>query len=54
MADQKKFEDEAGKTITEKDVEDFYEENKEVRFRRHPRSSTVPRAAYRFSDKKVN
>lgn len=36
MADQKKFEDEAGKTITEKDVEDFYEENKEVRFRQSP------------------
>lgn len=36
MADQKKFEDEAGKTITEKDIEDFYEENKEVRFRQSP------------------
>ena len=26
MADQKKFEDEAGKTITEKDVKEFYED----------------------------
>ncbi len=36
MADQKKFEDEAGKTITEKDVKEFYETNKESRFRQSP------------------
>ena len=36
MADQKKFEDEAGKTITKKDVKEFYEKNKESRFRQSP------------------
>ena len=36
MADQKKFEDEAGNTITEKDVKEFYEANKESRFRQSP------------------
>ena len=32
-ADRKKFEDEAAKTITDQDVKDFYEKNKETRFR---------------------
>lgn len=36
MADQKKFEDEAEKTITEKDVKEFYETNKKSRFRQSP------------------
>jgi len=36
MADQKEFEDEAEKTITEKDVKEFYETNKESRFRQSP------------------
>ncbi|MGI9454307.1 MAG: hypothetical protein ACR2NE_07070 [Pirellulales bacterium] len=36
MADQKKFEDEAEKTITEEDVKEFYETNKESRFRQSP------------------
>ncbi len=36
MADQKKFEDEAAKAITQKDVEEFYEKNKESRFRQSP------------------
>ena len=33
MADQKKFEVAAEKTITDKDIEEFYEKNKETRFR---------------------
>ena len=36
IADQKEFEDEAEKTITEKDVKEFYETNKESRFRQSP------------------
>ena len=53
MADQKKFEDEAGKTITEKDVEEFYEKNKETRFRQSPPDSPLAQeSAISSSDKK--
>ena len=53
MADQKKFEDEAAKTITKKDVEEFYEENKETRFRQSPPDPPVAQeAATSSSDKK--
>ena len=53
MADQKKFEDEAAKTITKKDVEEFYEENKETRFRQsQPDPPVAQEAATSSSDKK--
>ena len=53
MADQKKFEDEAGKTITEKDVEEFYEKNKETRFRQSPPNPPLAQeSAISSSDKK--
>ncbi len=52
MADQKKFEDEAAKTITKKDVEEFYEENKETRFRQsQPDPPVAQEAAPSSSDK---
>jgi len=45
MADQKKFEDEVAKAITEKDVEEFYEKNKETRFRQSPPDPPVAQEA---------
>ena len=41
MADQKKFEAAAGKTITDRDIEEFYEKNKETRFREAPSAPPV-------------
>jgi len=41
MADQKKFEVAAGKTITDRDIEEFYEKNKETRFREAPSAPPV-------------
>ena len=41
MADQKKFEAAAEKTITDKDIEEFYEKNKETRFREAPSAPPV-------------
>ena len=41
MAEQKKFEDEAAKTITDADVKDYYEANKEIRFRSSEPATTT-------------
>ena len=41
MADQKKFEAAAEKTITDRDIEEFYEKNKETRFREAPSAPPV-------------
>ncbi|MBT4887802.1 MAG: hypothetical protein HON07_11375 [Planctomycetaceae bacterium] len=41
MADQKKFEAAAESTITDKDIEEFYEKNKETRFREAPSAPPV-------------
>jgi hypothetical protein len=45
MAEQKKFEDEAAKTITDADIKEYYEANKETRFRSSKPAATAEPAA---------
>ena len=50
MADQKKFEAAAEKTITDRDIEEFYEKNKETRFREAPSAPPVTKEPATDSD----
>ena len=50
MADQKKFEAAADKTITDRDIEEFYEKNKETRFREAPSAPPVTKEPATDSD----
>lgn len=45
MAEQKKFEDEAAKTVTDADVKEYYETNKATRFRSSKPATAEPPAA---------